>query len=450
MFGGVLADPEGRDSSAVAVAVAEVAAVSTERQQSALDAAHAERRSDADLAELFSAHTSPFFTSLVRMRVDSCEGRPESQPSLDTCEQLSRREANPQQANEFADEQQASQAAEALRASISRSRERQEIVTELVLAGEAAHAERVARCMQQSVQLECPTMAGGCGSDDNYTPISCDSRLCPVCMDRAMGRNIQKYRALVEAMDYPTLATLTIENVDDFERGKEAIQGAFGRLRQRTIPSEGEEGEKRWVWKANDDEGEPADDYWKSKLCAAGAYDVARQVQKHYVEEDRQIPWKELVEGGVYGIDIKQQDDGAYNVHIHAICDMPYIPQAALSSVWEDLTGAPVVDVRRIDERGDLDTETALSEVIGYVTKPPEFESVEDQVEYLTALKGSRLVQPFGSLHGNTPRVTGLLRCSTCECAPRWWTYRGVVDGGHDNMEIVGPGADGDRPPPER
>ncbi|MDN4015316.1 hypothetical protein QX233_22970, partial [Chryseobacterium gambrini] len=81
------------------------------------------------------------------------------------------------------------------------------------------------------------------------------------------------------------------------------------------------------------------------------------------------------------------------------------IPQAALSSVWEDLTGAPVLDVRRIEERGDLDTESALAEVIGYVTKPPEFESVADEVEYLTALKGSRLVQPFGSLHGNTPRI---------------------------------------------
>ena len=447
MFGGVLAGPEGRESCAARSR--EVVAVSTKRKQSALDAAHAERRADADLAELFSAHTSPFFTSLVRMRVDSCEGRPESQPSLDTCEQLSRQDRNPQTPPEFAQQQLASQAAEALRASISRSRERQEIVTELVLAGEVAHAERVARCMQQSVQLECPVMAGGCGCDDNYTPITCDSRLCAPCMNRAMGRNIDKYLGQIEAMDSATLLTLTIENVDDLKRGKEAVQGAFGRLRQRTIPASGEQGEKRWVWKTGDDGGEPADHYWKSALCGAGAFDVARRVQDRYVEEGRQIPWKELVDGGVYGIDIKQQEDGMYNVHIHAICDMPYIPQAALSSVWEDLTGAPVVDVRRIDVRGEFDAESALSEVIGYVTKPPEFESIEDEVEYLTALKGSRLVQPFGSMHGNTPPVTGLLCCSACERAPRWWTYKGVVDGGYDNMTVIGSSADGDRPPPE-
>jgi hypothetical protein len=431
--------------------VREVVAVSVEWEpQTELGAAHAERRAAANTAELFAAHESPFFTSLVRMRALSLT--PESEPSLDTCEQLSRRERNPDTESEFASKQQASQAAEALRASISRSRERQEIVTGLVLAGEVAHAERLARCMQQSVQLECPVMAGGCGCDDNYTPITCDSRLCEPCMDRAMGRNIEKYLGQIEAMDHATLLTLTIENVDDLERGKEAVQGAFGRLRQRTIPIEGEQGEKDWVWLVGDDGGEPSNHYWKSALCGAGAHDLARRLQRKYVDEGRQIPWKELVDGGVYGIDILQteeNEDGTYNVHIHAICEMPYIPQAALSSVWEDLTGAPVVDVRRIEKRGDFDAESALAEVIGYVTEPPEFESIEDEVEYLTTLKGARLVQPFGLLHGNTPRVSGLLRCSACEIAPRWWTYRGVVDGGYDNMEVAGSSADGDRPPPE-
>jgi hypothetical protein len=455
-----------------------------------LDAAHGERRANADFAELFAAHDSTAFHNLVLLRHDlghdpndRRDARPESQPSLDTCEQLSRDQSpDSQSADEppardglpndstnertsargveggeralcpRTDDEDTAQATEALRASISRSRERQEIVTELVMAGEVAHAERFAQCLQQSVQLECSTMAGGCGSDDNYTPITCDSRLCPICMNRAMGRNIEKYEALVEAMDWPTLLTLTIENVDDLEAGKEAVQGAFGRLRQRTIPSAGEQGEKRYVWATGDDGGEPADDYWKSKLCAVGAHDLARRLQKHYVEQGKQIPWKELVDGGVYGIDILQteeNEDGTYNVHIHAICDMAYIPQPALSGVWEDLTGAPVVDVRRIEEDGEFDAESALAEVIGYVTKPPEFESVEDEVEYLTTLKGARLVQPFGSLHGNTPRVTGLLLCSDCQRAPRWWNYKGVVDGGYDNMEVLGSTATGDRPPPE-
>jgi hypothetical protein len=496
----------GRPEVGESRAVAEVVAVSVDwASQTELGAAHAERRADADLGELFAAHDSTAFHNLVLLRhdlghdpADRRDARPESEPSLDTCEQLSRdqlpsdqspdeppaREGVPDDAtNERTgargvwggerapcprtDTEEVSQATEALRASISRSRERQEIVLALVMAGEVAHAERVAKCMCQSVQLECPTMAGGCGSDDNYTPITCDSRLCSECMDRAMGLNIEKYLMQIQAMDWPTLLTLTIENVDDLEKGKEAVQGAFGRLRQRTIPTAGtvtreadeeddeEDGElvtKKWVWKQADDGGEPADDYWKSKLCASEAYDLARRVQKQYVEQGKQIPWKELVDGGVYGIDILQteeNEDGTYNVHIHVICEMPYIPQAALSAVWEDLTGAPVVDVRRIREDGELDAESALSEVIGYVTKPPEFESMEEEVEYLTTLKGARLVQPFGSMHGNTPRVTGLLLCSDCHRAPRWWNYKGVVDEAYDNMEVLGSSADGDRPPPD-
>ena len=126
---------EGRDSHAGAVAV------SVERTQTALDAAHSERRTDAELAQLFRAQTSPAFTRLVRMR--ALDEGPESQPSLDTCEQLSRRDENPQIEDGFAEAHEASQAAEALRASISRSRERQEIVTELVMAGEVSHAARL-------------------------------------------------------------------------------------------------------------------------------------------------------------------------------------------------------------------------------------------------------------------------------------------------------------------
>ena len=139
-----------------------------------------------------------------------------------------RRERNPDTEDEFGDDREASQAAEALRSSISRSREKQRVVTALVLAGEIAHAERVSKCMKQSVQLECPVMAGGYGSDDNYTPVTCDSRLCAPCMNRAMGRNIEKYLWQAEAMEHPTLLTLTIENVDDLKQGKEKIQADFG------------------------------------------------------------------------------------------------------------------------------------------------------------------------------------------------------------------------------
>jgi hypothetical protein len=154
----------------------------------------------------------------------------------------------------------------------------------------------------------------------------------------------------------------------------------------------------------------------------------------------------EIMRSGFYGIDIKQKEDGRLNVHMHFIVDAPYLPKAVLSSLWDDLIDAPVVDIRKVDEQGSSDMESALLEVIGYAAKAPEYENVEDEVAYLKALKGSKLLQPFGNLHGNTPPAPSELMCCTCERVPRTWQYLGVVDGCYETAVVHG--ADGDRPPP--
>lgn len=113
---------------------------------------------------------------------------------------------------------------------------------------------------------------------------------------------------------------------------------------------------------------------------------------------------------------------------MHVIADAPSISQAVLSSVWDDLIAAPVVDVRRIDGRGGTGTESALVEAVGYAAKAPEFVATEPEVQYLTALKGSKLIQPSGKLPGNTLQVSGLIRCGTCEIAPAYWESLGYCD----------------------
>ena len=414
--------------------------------QTKLDDAHAERREAANLSQLFQAHGSAAFARLAAhwAGVIDLEG----QSSLDSCEHPSRRASTDQPSGDYpetaADLEVVTDATMAIRAGLSRSRERQRKILGMIDADEVGHAKRFARCQRQSAQLEC----GECGYDGNYVPITCDSRLCPVCMNRRMGSTMEEYGELVEGMASPTFATYTIENVSEVETGVDALQGAFRRLRQRTIPACGEvtreiDGEIetfRWVWKQGDDGGEPADYYWKSELCAAGKQELARTIQKRYINQGKQIPFTELVKGGLYGIDIKQQESDRYHVHLHTLMDAAYIPQAALSSVWEDLTGAPVVDVRRGDQE-------ALRDVVGYVCKPPEFESVEAQIDYLTTLKGRQLLQPFGSLYGNTPEKAGLLRCANCDVVPLWWDYLGIVDEFYDTMTPTWEES-GDRPPP--
>jgi hypothetical protein len=329
--------------------------------------------------------------------------------------------------------------------------ERRERALALLEVGEPSAALRYAKCCRQSAQLGCPSEfgAGGCGYEENYTPITCDHLLCETCADRRKGHAVEKYQPAAQSWESPTLITLTTENVDDPVRGVEEIKSAFGRLRRRTIPAAGEtcrDGSvRRWAWTDN---GEPAK-LWQAKLLEGGRDDLARRIKRKYVKEGKQIPWDALVSGGFYGVDVRQKGPEEFNVHLHVLADAAYIPQTALSAVWEDVSGASVVDVRRIYDRGTESLEEAVMETVGYATKAPEFEEVEMAARFAKAMKGKRLVQPFGSLHGSTPRVGNNLLCGRCERSPRWWNYLGVVDGRRETMGSVHDGESTGNDPPD-
>lgn len=339
-------------------------------------------------------------------------------------------------------------AAEAMLAGISRDRERRVQVEELIRQGDPAHAKRLATCRRQSAELEC----GDCGGE-NYVPITCKSRLCESCGHDRMGELIGDYAPKAAKWARPALLTLTIPNVEDPAAGKERVQNAFARFRRRVVPTTGSSrtGQKRWAWRVGDLEG-PVTDPWRSQVIRGRGREFAARLEVEYVREGRGIPMEELIGGGLYGIDIKQQESGRFHVHIHALCDLTWTPQPALAEVWRDVTGADdqeageVVDVRRV-RGGDRDAvEAGLAEVIGYVAKPPEFESVEEEVEAVLALKGSRLIQPFGSLHGVAVESMAWLECSCCGFVPETWRYNGIVDMLADDLEVRT--GEADRPPP--
>jgi hypothetical protein len=339
------------------------------------------------------------------------------------------------------------------------------ICLELLERGETNHARRIATCQKRSVELKC----GSCGSHE-YTPITCGSRLCPDCMENRQGQLIGEYGDVVASWENPTMLTLTIENTEKPVEKKDEITESFTRFRQRKIPSRGGEGEHSWAWRKSDEveevvtenweewrnglltkQGEetvrkPAGTYWKSKLLSRGHHGVARFIQERYVDENRNIPVEELLRGGFYGVDIKQQKDGSYNVHIHVLCNMFYIPQGAISELWEDVSGSSVIDVRRCYGTGEKGTQDALAEVVGYATKPPQFEEVEDTVDVIQELKGSCLVQPFGTLHGNVGAADSL-RCPSCDEMPSW-KYEGVVDMVINSFDVEADDTIGENDPP--
>lgn len=417
-------------------------------RQTALSADFAAGAQERSLRDLFRAHTSPAFTRLVE-RASGVDQAGEPTTSLATCEKVPRisgtisDEATPSGDSEntpgstvFKDPlgtagrpDRVTDATEAIRSSISRDRGRQEKVVELVMAGEVAHAKRLARCGRQSVELEC----GDCGGS-NFVPIHCDSRLCPDCGRRKMGRVAGRYRDEVASWDHPTMLRLSLPgrvdpDEESLERAVEALRGAFGRLRNRKVPPSGE----GYTW-----------DDWARSLRRVGERDLAARLRVEYVEQGRWIPVEEVLVGGFYAVDIKQKEDRRLNVHLHVLADCAWLPQVALSELWDDLIGAPVVDVRRVYGRNGGDAESAVMETIGYAAKAPEYQEVEDEVAYYQALRGSKLVQPFGALHGNTPK-SAELRCEECDGVPLMgWEYLGVID---EVPGMMGSAPDGDRPP---
>lgn len=432
----------------------------TGTRQAAVDEDFEAADEDRATRRAFRAHTSPAFLARSLLEVGVAPGG--TTPSLGNCKKVPTSDPDRVQnrPKAYRSVERSTDAREAILAAVSRDRNRQAKVLALIGVGEVAHARRLALCRRRSVQLRCPEMAGGCGHDGNYVPARCGSRLCPECMADKQGESIGRYRDVVASWGSPTMLGVGLPDRvagGELESAVETLRDAFGRLRRRVIPPEGSHQGTRWVW--DDDGGTAADFYWKPALKAeasrraraSGDRSLFRRIhrwEREYVEEGKGIPFSEVVRSGIYGIDIKEQADGRFNVHLHVLADCPYLPQAALSALWDDVIGAPVVDVRRVEERGESDRETALMETIGYAAKPPQFESVDAQAEYLVALKGAKLIQPFGELHGNTPEPDGAyLRCERCGVSPAWWEQEGVIDGCYSTV-LVGSAPDGDRPPP--
>jgi hypothetical protein len=106
--------------------------------------------------------------------------------------------------------------------------------------------------------------------------------------------------------------------------------------------------------------------------------------------------WKKHVAGGVQAIELTyRRNTERWHVHAHLIITGTYFPRPLILKAWLRVTGdSHIVDIRPIHDRAK-----AVHYVARYVGKPldPETWPAAKLREYAHAMKGRRLLQPFGA-----------------------------------------------------
>jgi transcription elongation factor Elf1 len=199
-------------------------------------------------------------------------------------------------------------------------------------------------------------------------PVTCGRRTCPDCARRRYYEIKEKYEPLQEHLREPKFVTLTLKRYP-IDHPKNDLEELVDR-------------------------------------AVEGLKKLRRRKLTRYVR------------GGFYAIEVKppepERDLGWY-VHIHALWDGPRIPQEALSEAWEEITG----DSFRVDIRECRKPESAVSYVLGYTTAGPKIEKdwagvdKETRDTFEEAVKGRRLLQTFGHLHGKQAMDTEF-SCPNC------------------------------------
>jgi hypothetical protein len=188
----------------------------------------------------------------------------------------------------------------------------------------------------------------GCGSVVRFLYF-CGKRTCPVC-SRVRSRELQqKYIPYVFSFKYPAFLTLTLTRQQELQQGVDFIIKSFKKLRRKL------------------------------------------KIRK-----------------GLYTVEILVKNDG-YHIHLHCIADIVWISQEKISREWEKLTGAMIVDIRRVKNKIK-----AIKELIKYITKMWEIKDEQKRKKIEEALKHRRLINWFGEKPKIETKFQPKMKCPHC------------------------------------
>lgn len=127
----------------------------------------------------------------------------------------------------------------------------------------------------------------------------------------------------------------------------------------------------------------------KNRESLAGCVDDLREAWKKL---RRRTPYNDTWQGGLYAVEAVNKGKG-WHVHLHVLVEGGYVSQRILAEDWKDITkDSCIVDIREVDAI------YGLKYVLKYLKKAPTVSGHEQ--EYNEVLKGTRLVQAWGSWYG--------------------------------------------------
>jgi hypothetical protein len=119
---------------------------------------------------------------------------------------------------------------------------------------------------------------------------------------------------------------------------------------------------------------------------------------------------------GAGSISVLEVGSDNNNLHIHALCYMPYVHQSILKRAWSKITGDSFhVDIRAAYGRSAQDLAWYI---LKYVTKPPASESYSGIAKYAWMIKGSRRLRSSGMFYNHVRRTVSVdklpFNCAIC------------------------------------
>ena len=197
-----------------------------------------------------------------------------------------------------------------------------------------------------------------CGAEPAF-PITCDHRLCPDCAARRGAVLVSEHQDMLKQLRYPKMLTLTFLSVASLDKGYiKWARNCFRKLRRRRV--------------------------------MAGCW------------------------GGIYSFEATHSAEYGWHLHIHSLIGSGYIDQGVLSTEWQKITGACVVDIRAVQGK---DKWGAIKEVVKYPAKAATFLGEAALVnEFLVATERVNLAYGFGAMYRVRTRrhAEGKMCCPVC------------------------------------